>query len=136
VLTITDAGQEFTLSGAGAIGVTVNGAPSLVAEATSTYRYSFAGSFLLGSVEVDFIEGSWGDIAGNLSSVETENFTVAPPVPDVNVWLVPRIVATSSDTSIILPMSNRDPAPFWQIEMCNYFVAVWVRSGIRPIPWR
>ena len=50
------------------------------------------------------------------------------PVPDVDVWLVPRIAETSLDTSATLPTSDRDPDGFWQIETCDYYVEVWVRS--------
>ena len=53
---------------------------------------------------------------------------VVPEPPDVDVWLVPRTVETSSDTSTTLPTSDRDPGAFWQIEACDYTVEIWVRS--------
>ena len=49
-------------------------------------------------------------------------------IPPVTVWLVPRIAATSSDISTVLLTSDRAPDPFWQIETCDYYVEVWVRS--------
>ena len=54
--------------------------------------------------------------------------TVVPPGPNVDVWLIPRIAPTSPDMSTTLPPSDRDPDPFWQIETCDYFAEVWVRS--------
>jgi len=48
--------------------------------------------------------------------------------PHVDVWLVPRLAATSWDTSPALPTSDRGPDPFWRIETGDYFVEVWVRS--------
>ena len=131
--TITDSGHEFTLSGAAAGGVTVSGSPTL--DIGSTYRYSFSGDFGSGLVRVDFTGGSSADNAGNTNNAEAENFTVGPDNdPDVNVWLVPRIVATSSDTSATLPISDRDPDPFWQIETCDYSVEVWVRTDRASVP--
>ena len=47
---------------------------------------------------------------------------------EVNVWLVPRVAATSSDTSGSLPTSDR-AGSFWQIETCDYTVEVWVRAN-------
>ena len=47
---------------------------------------------------------------------------------EVNVWLVPRIAATSSDTSGSLPTSDR-AGSFWQIETCDYTIEVWVRAN-------
>jgi len=80
--TITDSGAEFTLSGAAASGVTVNGAPTLVNG--TTYRYSFTGDFGGGSVGVDFTAGAWADNAGNTNDAETEGFTVMPILGDTN----------------------------------------------------
>ena len=59
-------------------GVTVNGTPTDLGG--GTYRYTFSGAFTDGNVTVNFIAGSFADLAPvpNLSVAETENFTVTP----------------------------------------------------------
>ena len=87
--TVTDAGAEFTLGGAAASGVTVNGTPT--DQGGGTYRYTFTGDFTDGNVTVNFIAGSFADLAPNpnLSDAETESFTVTetpemiPPTADL-----------------------------------------------------
>ncbi len=74
VSSVTDVGQEFVLSGAGADGVTVNGAAMLVTG--TTCRYSFTGDFAAGQVNVEFAAGGWADNAGNTSAADTQQFTV------------------------------------------------------------
>ena len=74
---ITDSGNEFTLSGTALNTVVFNGAPTLVEG--STYRYSFSGKFVPGTVALNFIAGSWQDSGGNLSIDETHDFTAAGP---------------------------------------------------------
>ena len=64
-------------SGAAVAGVTVDGTAALVGG--TIYRYSFVGSFGIGPVTVDFIAGSWMDIAGNANLAITETFTVRSP---------------------------------------------------------
>lgn len=82
VSTVTDAGQEFALSGAAADGVTVDGAATLVGG--TTFRYSFTGDFSAGQVGVDFAAGAWADNAGNTSEADTQQFTVtADPVAGI-----------------------------------------------------
>ncbi len=79
---ITDAGQEFTLSGAAASGVTVDGAAT--ATGRGTYRYTFTGEFSAGTVTVSFTAGTFADNAGNLNAAATESFTLdAPRITDV-----------------------------------------------------
>jgi hypothetical protein len=75
--TIEDAAQEFTLSGAAASSVALNGAATAVGG--STYRYAFSGDFEGGAVDVDFIAGTWADHAGNVNLAQTEGFSVAIP---------------------------------------------------------
>ena len=77
VESITGSDAEFTLGGAAVSGVVVDGAATWVAG--STYRYTFTGSFGLGRVTVDFVEGFLADEAGNLNAAETEEFTVGIP---------------------------------------------------------
>lgn len=70
--TILDAQPEFTLSGSGAAGVSVNGAPTLVLGTTSTYRYQFTGAFTTGAVSLSFPAGSFADNVGNLNQASTQ----------------------------------------------------------------
>jgi hypothetical protein len=82
VSTITDAGAEFTLGGAGVGTASVTGAGVLVSG--TTYRYSFTGSFVPGAVTVTFLAGSVTDGVGNPLAASTESFSVfltdsAPP---------------------------------------------------------
>ena len=74
-ITIVDGAQEFTLSGAAAAGVAVNGMPMSIGG--GTYRYFFTGNFVAGAVGVDFTAGSFADIAGNTNDAWGEGFTVA-----------------------------------------------------------
>ena len=63
--------------------VLAGGAPTLVGVAT--YRYGFTGSFVEGTVDVEFVAGTFADRAStpNVNVSETESFTVTlpPPVP-------------------------------------------------------
>ncbi len=71
---ILDGAAEFTLSGSGAAGVTVNGAAVL--QSGSTYRYSFSGSFSPGDVLIDILPGSFADTATVVNVADRESFTV------------------------------------------------------------
>ncbi len=79
-------GGQFTLSGAGASGVTIDNDPRLIASSSmsATYRYFFTGSFQPGPVTVQFNAGSWADMAGDVGTASTESFQVIsqvqPPV--------------------------------------------------------
>ncbi|MEI7836328.1 MAG: choice-of-anchor D domain-containing protein, partial [Planctomycetota bacterium] len=81
--TITDVGAEFTLVGAAASGVTVDGAATLVSG--TTYRYSFTGVFTGGTVSVQFTAGAWADNAGNLNDAAPEGFTTLHGLPEILV---------------------------------------------------
>lgn len=81
--TVLDSAPEFTLAGAAAAGVVVNGAP--VAVSSATYRYSFTGSFLPGTVSVSFVAGSVADKLGYTSPADTKSFTVTSPAPSLNL---------------------------------------------------
>ncbi len=74
--TITDDGEEFTLTGAAASGVTVNGKATLVSG--TTYRYTFSGDFAGGAVGVSFQPGTFADNAANANVAASQNFTVIP----------------------------------------------------------
>ncbi len=75
--TITDAAPEFTLSGAAAAGVVVNGAANSVGG--DLFEYNFTGSFGAGVVTVNFIAGSFQDNAGNYNKAASYSFTVTAP---------------------------------------------------------
>ncbi len=107
--TITDSGQEFTLSGAAASGVSVNGSPTLLSG--TTYRYSFTGSFGTGAVSVNFTAGSFADNAVNTNASATESFTVN----DINhsptdIALSNSIVAENQSAgTVVSVVSGTDP---------------------------
>lgn len=82
LLSILDAGMEFQLVGDGAGSVTVDdGNGEQVgggSETDVTIRYPFLGEFGLGSVQVEFVPGSWTDVAGSLNPDNAEVFHVVP----------------------------------------------------------
>ena len=84
--TITDAETEFTLSGAAAAGVSVDGAATLVSG--NTYRYGFSGSFGSGTVSVDFTNGTWADDSGNNNAASSASFDVAFDRASIDVLLI------------------------------------------------
>ncbi|HEV8605909.1 MAG TPA: CARDB domain-containing protein [Tepidisphaeraceae bacterium] len=77
---IKDPGAEFTLSGAAAAGVVIDGAATRI---KSTYRYRFTGSFASGPVTVNSASGTFADDAGNTNAAATQSFTVRPASPVV-----------------------------------------------------
>lgn len=113
--TVTDAGAEFTLSGAPAAGVVVNGAG--LAQGGGVFRYSFTGSFEVGAVGVHFLAGSFADQDSNLSVAETEGFEVgnSPPTlvddtieryPTGSVKVsVPELLSDDSDPEMNGPLT-------------------------------
>lgn len=74
--TITDSAAEFTLTGAAAKGVVVNGAPTAIGG--NVYRYTFTGSFGIGPVCVRFIAGSFAGNTGLKNKTSNFTFTVQP----------------------------------------------------------
>jgi hypothetical protein len=75
-------GDEFSLSGPGAAGVsTTSQLPTQLAE-WDIIRYYFTGDFAVGEVIVNFHAGTWADDTGT-NIDETESFTVV--IPEVNV---------------------------------------------------
>lgn len=81
---ITDAGGEVFLSGAGAGTAVPSGTPVL--QSGTTYRYSFTGSMVPGLVTVIFPAASFEDHGGLGNVSENESFTVTntPPIADTN----------------------------------------------------
>ncbi|NCF13052.1 MAG: choice-of-anchor B family protein, partial [Verrucomicrobiaceae bacterium] len=72
-------GNELSLSGSGVGTATLSGgAPTLVSG--TSYRYGFSGNFVDGTVNVDFVAGSFADLAAtpNVNVLETESFGLAP----------------------------------------------------------
>ena len=78
ISTIVDPGQEFTLGGTAASGVTLDGTPAL--QSGTTYRYTFTGDFGHGPVDVNFLPDSWADNAWNTNVAEIESFLVRLPI--------------------------------------------------------
>ncbi len=76
--TITDSGAEFTLSGPGATGVTVNGAATLVSG--TTYRYATTGDFNPGAVDAVFAAGTFADSVGNQNLDTIASFVIGEDV--------------------------------------------------------
>ncbi|HND51342.1 MAG TPA: hypothetical protein PLV92_03055 [Pirellulaceae bacterium] len=72
---ITDSAPEFTLVGAAAANVVVDGAAVLVDDG-HTYRYSFTGQFGRGPVSVSFLRDGWTDSSGLSNVAESETLTV------------------------------------------------------------
>jgi hypothetical protein len=100
--TISDDGLEFTLGGGGASGVTVLGAGQLVSG--TTYRYQFTGTFGIGPVSVDFLAGSFFDLAGNPNAASHGGFSavempvlgiVAPAVNEGNTGTVNAVLTVN-----------------------------------------
>ncbi len=81
--TIGDAAPEFTLGGAAAAGVTVQGIPTLVGG--GIYRYSFTGSFSEGPVSVTFPADAFADAAGTGNALASFSFTTLRLVSVGNV---------------------------------------------------
>ena len=69
-------GDELSLSGTGIGGAQLDGSAELVSG--TTYRYAYTGSFVEGLVNVEFVAGSFTDLASttNFNVTETEGFTV------------------------------------------------------------
>jgi hypothetical protein len=88
--TILDSGEEFSING-----ITINGSPTLVSG--TTYRYSFTGTLPVGSINVNFLAGTWADNQGNLSQAFTQAF---------NVSAQPVITAVTPSVLLPLPASQ------------------------------
>ncbi len=99
--TITDASPEFTLSGPGAAGVTVNGAATFVEGTVSTYRYATTGDFSPGAVDAVFAAGTFADLDGNLNFDSIASFLVG------EVFLE-EVIVDNSDAGFVLS----DPTQF------------------------
>jgi len=72
--TITDPELEFTLSGPGAAGVTVDGAGTSVGG--NTYRYATSGDFSAGAVDAVFGAGTFADNGGRMNIDTLSRFDV------------------------------------------------------------
>ena len=115
--TITDAGAEFTLSGTGTAGWSLDTtmAPILVSTNgnTSVYRYWTTGAYTSGTVSITFIPGSYGFTDGTTSTftgpVSPQSFTVdgvaTPNVHYLDVLLTP----TSGDSLTLSTITDSTP---------------------------
>jgi pimeloyl-ACP methyl ester carboxylesterase len=74
---IIDAGAEFTLSGAAAAGIAVDGAATRTGD--GSYRYRFTGTFAPGAVSVNFRPGTFADDAGNNNVAASQSFSIQQP---------------------------------------------------------
>ncbi len=108
--TVTDDGQEFTLSGTGAGDVAFNGRPVLVSG--TTYRYSFTGAFVAGSVTASLIAASFYDNAGNPNPAASEGFTLTDvPVLTVSGPTVTEGNTESTPAVFVVRLSYAVPVP-------------------------
>ena len=74
-------GDELTLSGTGAAGLTLRAdAPTVLADG-ETVRYYVAGTYARGTVRVDFAARSWADEDGNEGTASRARFTLVESVP-------------------------------------------------------
>lgn len=80
---VTDPGDEFTLVGEAAAGVTLAGAGVLVAG--NTYRYSFVGDFSPGVVSIRSIAGGFADRLGNLSTAIDSGAFIVDDLPLLSI---------------------------------------------------
>ncbi|WP_442512185.1 beta strand repeat-containing protein [Novipirellula sp. SH528] len=71
---IMDSQQEFTLTGAGAVGVTVSGTP--ISNSGATYRYATSNDFSPGAVDAVFAAGTFADLSGNANIDSIASFVV------------------------------------------------------------
>lgn len=74
---VLDKAQEFALSGVAASKVRVDGSPRQDPSDPSAYIYHFTGSFGVGEVAVNFLAGSFANVAGNVNIASTEQFVAA-----------------------------------------------------------
>lgn len=108
--TITDDGQEFTLSGSGAGTVVFDGRPVLVSG--STYRYRFTGNFVAGNVTASLIAASFFDNAGNPNPAASEGFTLTDvPVLTVSGPTVTEGNTDSAPAVFVVNLSYAVPVP-------------------------
>ena len=102
---VLDAGPEFTLSGAGAGSVVVNGSPTWLGG--NTFRYSFTGMFANGPVNLNFIAGSFTDVKGVANQAATESFNV---VVQPSLWInTPQPVVEKKGASLVFTVQLTAP---------------------------
>ncbi|MBC8505088.1 MAG: tandem-95 repeat protein, partial [Chloroflexi bacterium] len=68
-------GGEITLAGPGTSGVSL-GSPTAVDGYANTYAYSLSADLQPGEVTVNFVAGSFSDLAGSLNAVDAQTFVV------------------------------------------------------------
>ena len=114
---VLDAGPEFTLSGAGTASVVVNGSPTWLGG--NTFRYSFAGAFANGPVNLNFIAGSFTDVREVANQAATESFNV---LVQPSLWIdTPQPVREKNGASLVFTV--RLTAPITQAVTVSYATA-------------
>jgi len=114
---VLDSEPEFTLSGAGAGSVVVNGSPASLGG--NTFRYSFTGAFGNGPVNLDFIAGSFTDVKGVANQAGTESFNV---LVQPSLWIdTPQPVREKNGASLVFTV--RLTAPITQAVTVSYATA-------------
>jgi len=114
---VLDTGPEFTLSGAGAGSVVVNGSPTWLGG--NSFRYSFTGMFANGPVNLNFIAGSFTNVKGVASQAATESFNV---VVQPSLWIdTPPPVVEKNGASMVFTV--RLTAPITQAVTVSYATA-------------
>ena len=114
---VLDTGPEFTLSGAGAGSVVVNGSPTWLGG--NSFRYSFTGAFANGPVNLNFIAGSFTDDKGVSNQAATGSFNV---VVQPSLWIdTPQPVVEKNGASLVFTV--RLTAPITQAVTVSYATA-------------
>ena len=109
--TITDSEAEFTLSGPGAVGVTLNGAATPIGG--TTFRYATTGDFIPGAVDAVFAAGTFADLAGNENLDTIASFVVAED-------LIDEVIVDNSDPAFAVS----DPTQFLTSSNVSGFIGV------------
>jgi hypothetical protein len=102
--TITDAGAELALTGSGVGTAVLNGAAS--DEGSGVFRFTFTGSFVPGTVNVEFVAGSFADLGGIGNLVDNESFTVLNTPPTAGADDVDRHPTSSVKVPIATLLAN------------------------------
>ncbi len=114
---VLDTGPEFTLSGAGAGSVVVDGSPTWLGG--NSFRYSFSGMFANGPVNLNFIAGSFTDVKGVANQAATESFNV---VVQPSLWIdTPQPVVDRNGSSLVFTVQLT--APITQAVTVSYATA-------------
>ncbi len=101
---IIDAASEISLSGTGVGTASVSG-PGVLQSGT-TYRYPITGTFSPGTVNVDYIAGSFADNDANSNIASSESFTVTNLSPTAGPDTITRNPGGSVKVSLAFLLGN------------------------------